>query len=59
MCCPRCPFAREYGGLLANRSFGGARCRTFMPGADDNSCLVLQCLEQADRRRASFHAYQA
>lgn len=27
------PFAREYGGMLANRSFGGARCRgPFMPG---------------------------
>ena len=42
------PFAREYGGLLANRSFGGAQVsRTFMPvGKLANSCFgCLQCLE--------------
>jgi succinate dehydrogenase / fumarate reductase flavoprotein subunit len=35
------PFAREYGGLLDNRSFGGAQVsRTFYAkGKQDNSCF--------------------
>ncbi len=36
------PFAREYGGLLANRSFGGAQvCRTFYARGQTGQQLLL------------------
>ena len=47
------PFAREYGGLLANRSFGGAQVsRTFYARGQTGQQLLLgayQALETADR----------
>ena len=49
------PFAREYGGLLANRSFGGAQVsRTFYARGQTGQQLLLgayQALEKADRAR--------
>ena len=51
------PFAREYGGLLDNRSFGGAQVsRTFYARGQTGQQLLLgayQALEQADRARAA------
>ena len=51
------PFAREYGGLLANRSFGGAQVsRTFYCRGQTGQQLLLgayQALEPADRRSAT------
>ena len=51
------PFAREYGGLLANRSFGGAQVsRTFYARGQTGQQLLLgayQALEPADRARAA------
>ncbi len=51
------PFAREYGGLLANRSFGGAQVsRTFYARGQTGQQLLLgayQALETADRARAA------
>ena len=48
------PFAREYGGLLANRSFGGAQVsRTFYARGQTGQQLLLgayQALLAADRR---------
>ena len=47
------PFAREYGGLLANRSFGGAQVsRTFYARGQTGQQLLawcIQCLEPPDR----------
>src|SRR5207244_4770195 len=38
------PFAREYGGLLANRSFGGAQVsRTFYARGQTGQQLLLGC----------------
>ena len=49
------PFAREYSGLLDNRSFGGAQVsRTFYARGQTGQQLLLgayQALERADRRR--------
>ncbi len=49
------PFAREYGGLLANRSFGGAQVsRTFYARGQTGQQLLLGCLSgalPADRGR--------
>ena len=48
------PFAREYGGLLANRSFGGAQVsRTFYAkaGRDSSSFSVLTLRSTADSAR--------
>ena len=39
------PFAREYGGLLANRSFGGTQVqRTFYAAGQTGQQLLLGCL---------------
>ena len=50
------PFAREYGGLLANRSFGGAQVsRTFYARGQTGQQLLARLLPGAlppDRRRA-------
>jgi len=50
------PFAREYGGLLANRSFGGAQVsRTFYARGQTGQQLLLgayQALEKQVRRGA-------
>jgi succinate dehydrogenase / fumarate reductase flavoprotein subunit len=43
------PFAREYGGLLANRSFGGAQVsRTFYARGQTGQQLLLGCYSGAD-----------
>src|SRR5512147_2912177 len=40
------PFAREYGGLLANRSFGGAQVsRTFYARGQTGQQLLLGCYQ--------------
>ena len=58
------PFAREYGGLLANRSFGGAQVsRTFYARGQTGQQLLLgayQALEKADRdgRRDDVSAHR-
>ena len=48
------PFAREYGGLLDNRSFGGAQVsRTFYARGQTGQQLLIGCyqaLEQGDRQ---------
>jgi succinate dehydrogenase / fumarate reductase flavoprotein subunit len=48
------PFAREYGGMLANRSFGGAQVsRTFYARGQTGQQLLLgaySALEQGNRR---------
>ena len=54
------PFAREYGGLLANRSFGGAQVsRTFYARGQTGQQLLLgayQALErQVDSGRVTMH----
>jgi len=56
------PFAREYGGLLANRSFGGAQVsRTFYARGQTGQQLLLgayQALErQIGRGAADMHAH--
>ena len=53
------PFAREYGGLLANRSFGGAQVsRTFYARGQTGQQLLLGCYQAplpANRRRYRAH----
>src|SRR5205807_1766285 len=50
------PFAREYGGLLANRSFGGAQVsRTFYARGQTGQQLLLGCY-QALCRQSLRHA---
>ena len=40
------PFAREYGGLLANRSFGGAQVsRTFYLAWSNWSAIIVRCIQ--------------
>ena len=40
------PFAREYGGYLANRSFGGAQVsRTFYARGQNRTATVARCLQ--------------
>ena len=48
------PFAREYGGLLSNRSFGGAQVsRTFYARGQTGQQLLLGCYQQLE---AQVHA---
>ena len=53
------PFAREYGGLLANRSFGGAQVsRTFYARGQTGQQLLLgayQALERQVAGRVTMH----
>ena len=45
------PFAREYGGLLANRSFGGAQVsRTFYARGQTGQQLLLGCYQALSRQ---------
>ncbi len=45
------PFAREYGGLLANRSFGGAQVsRTFYARGQTGQQLLLGCYQAMSRQ---------
>jgi succinate dehydrogenase / fumarate reductase, flavoprotein subunit len=47
------PFAREYGGLLANRSFGGAQVsRTFYARGQTGQQLLLGCYHALQRQVA-------
>jgi succinate dehydrogenase / fumarate reductase flavoprotein subunit len=47
------PFAREYGGLLANRSFGGAQVsRTFYARGQTGQQLLLGCYQALKRQVA-------
>ena len=53
------PFAREYGGLLANRSFGGAQVsRTFYARGQTGQQLLLGCygslMRQAEQGRVKL-----
>ncbi|RMH40234.1 MAG: fumarate reductase/succinate dehydrogenase flavoprotein subunit [Deltaproteobacteria bacterium] len=48
------PFAREYGGLLANRSFGGAQVsRTFYARGQTGQQLLLGVYQQMSRQIAA------
>ena len=48
------PFAREYGGLLANRSFGGAQVsRTFYARGQTGQQLLLGCYQALERQIAT------
>src|SRR5262252_1872065 len=48
------PFAREYGGLLANRSFGGAQVsRTFYARGQTGQQLLLGCYQGLCRQIAA------
>src|SRR5206468_7913138 len=48
------PFAREYGGLLANRSFGGAQVsRTFYARGQTGQQLLLGAYQALLRQVAS------
>ncbi len=48
------PFAREYGGLLANRSFGGAQVsRTFYARGQTGQQLLLGCYQALRRQIAA------
>src|SRR5210317_2538062 len=45
------PFAREYGGVLANRSFGGAQVsRTFYARGQTGQQLLLGCYQALKRQ---------
>jgi succinate dehydrogenase flavoprotein subunit len=47
------PFAREYGGLLANRSFGGAQVsRTFYARGQTGQQLLLGCYQAMEKEIA-------
>src|SRR5436309_7067018 len=47
------PFAREYGGLLANRSFGGAQVsRTFYARGQTGQQLLLGCYQALEEEIA-------
>lgn len=58
------PFAREYGGVLANRSFGGAQVsRTFYARGQTGQQLLLGCYQALERqvdagRVAMFYRYE-
>src|SRR5690606_1128162 len=57
------PFAREYGGLLANRSFGGAQVsRTFYARGQTGQQLLLGAysalMRQVDRGTVKIHPYR-
>jgi succinate dehydrogenase / fumarate reductase, flavoprotein subunit len=48
------PFAREYGGHLANRSFGGAQVsRTFYARGQTGQQLLLGCYQALERQVAA------
>jgi succinate dehydrogenase / fumarate reductase flavoprotein subunit len=48
------PFAREYGGTLANRSFGGAQVsRTFYARGQTGQQLLLGCYSALERQIAA------
>ncbi|HVG94730.1 MAG TPA: fumarate reductase/succinate dehydrogenase flavoprotein subunit, partial [Planctomycetota bacterium] len=48
------PFAREYGGTLANRSFGGAQVsRTFYARGQTGQQLLLGCYQAMERQVAA------
>jgi succinate dehydrogenase / fumarate reductase flavoprotein subunit len=48
------PFARDYGGLLANRSFGGAQvCRTFYARSQTGQQLLLGAYSALSRQIAA------
>jgi len=48
------PFAREYGGLLANRSFGGAQVsRTFYARGQTGQQLLLGCYQALSKQIAA------
>ncbi len=48
------PFAREYGGLLANRSFGGAQVsRTFYARGQTGQQLLLGCYQALRKQVAA------
>jgi succinate dehydrogenase / fumarate reductase flavoprotein subunit len=48
------PFAREYGGTLANRSFGGAQVsRTFYARGQTGQQLLLGCYQALERQVAA------
>ena len=48
------PFAREYGGLLANRSFGGAQVsRTFYARGQTGQQLLLGAYSALNKQRAA------
>ncbi len=48
------PLAREYGGLLANRSFGGAQVsRTFYARGQTGQQLLLGCYQALERQIAA------
>src|SRR3954462_3339222 len=47
------PFAREYGGLLSNRSFGGAQVsRTFYARGQTGQQLLLGCYQAMEKEIA-------
>ncbi|TAH37446.1 MAG: fumarate reductase/succinate dehydrogenase flavoprotein subunit [Planctomycetota bacterium] len=51
------PFAREYGGLLSNRSFGGAQVsRTFYARGQTGQQLLLGCYQALARQVAAGRA---
>jgi succinate dehydrogenase / fumarate reductase, flavoprotein subunit len=48
------PFAREYGGLLDNRSFGGAQvARTFYARGQTGQQLLIGCYQALERQVAA------
>ncbi|MGY8642044.1 MAG: fumarate reductase/succinate dehydrogenase flavoprotein subunit [Verrucomicrobiales bacterium] len=48
------PFAREYGGLLANRSFGGAQVsRTFYARGQTGQQLLIGCYQALEKEIAA------
>src|SRR5213079_1563669 len=54
------PFAREYGGLLANRSFGGAQVsRTFYARGQTGQQLLLGCyqalMKEVSKKNVTMH----
>ena len=51
MCCSGCPFAREYGGLLENRSFGGVQVsRTFYARGQTGQQLLIGAYQSLSRQ---------
>ena len=54
------PLAREYGGLLDNRSFGGAQVsRTFYAARPNRPATVARCLQRADASSAPRQSQHA
>jgi succinate dehydrogenase / fumarate reductase flavoprotein subunit len=50
MCCSGVPFAREYGGLLDNRSSGTLVSRTFMLKGKTGQQLLLGAYSAMNRQ---------